>query len=300
MWPRGDIFYFREKFAMPIVKQPTTYEEQIAILRRHGCIISDEIDCKDKLASIGYYRLSAYFLPFRQDNGNYLVGTTFDTIYRIYEFDRKFRNLLFNALEVIEISLRSRLSYFHSARYGALGYEDPANFSSKHNHERFMENLDRQIASNAKVPFVKHHKDKYQGHFPIWVAMELFTFGMLSYFYNDLKTADKKAFARELGANYRKLVGWFRCCTDLRNICAHYGRLYHRIFTAAPARLDLDEHDSRRLWGAVLVVRDLYPSSDKWDFEFIPQIEALIDEYQHDIDLHHIAFPDNWKDQLFR
>lgn len=285
---------------MSEVKRPTTYEEQVTILRRHGCIINDEADCKDKLSSIGYYRLSAYFLPFRQSDGNYLAGTTFDQVYRIYEFDRKLRNLLLGLLEVIEISLRSRLSFFHSARYGALGYLDASNFSPKHNHGRFQENLNREIANNSKVPFVKHHQDKYDGQFPIWVATELFTFGMLSYFYTDLKTADKKAFARELGANFRKLEGWLRCCTDLRNICAHYGRLYHRIFTAAPARLDLSEQDSRRLWGVVLVVRDLYPSAEMWNSEVIPKIASLFDEYKSDINLRHIAFPEDWKTQLSR
>lgn len=109
---------------MPEVKPPTTYEEQITILRKHGCAINDTADCRNKLSSIGYYRLSAYFLPFRQEDGTYVDGTAFDRVYRIYEFDRKFRNFLFSALEVIEISLRSHLSYFHSARYGALGYND--------------------------------------------------------------------------------------------------------------------------------------------------------------------------------
>lgn len=35
---------------MPEIKQPKTYEEQIAILRSHGCTINDEADCKDKLS----------------------------------------------------------------------------------------------------------------------------------------------------------------------------------------------------------------------------------------------------------
>lgn len=134
---------------MPEVKQPATYEEQIVLLRKHGCIINDETDCRDKLSSIGYYRLSAYFLPFRRDDGTYSVGTAFDTVYRIYEFDRRFRNLLFSALEVIEISLRSRLSYFHSSRYGALGYKNPTNFNPRHDHERFEKNLEREIANNG-------------------------------------------------------------------------------------------------------------------------------------------------------
>ena len=58
-------------------KEPKTYDEQIAILRDHGCVIDDDADCIDKLSTIGYYRFSAYFLPFKQDDGTYLSGTNF-------------------------------------------------------------------------------------------------------------------------------------------------------------------------------------------------------------------------------
>jgi abortive infection bacteriophage resistance protein len=79
---------------------------------------------------------------------------------------------------------------------------------------------------------VKHHIENYDGQFPLWVICELFTFGMISYFYNDLTTEDKKKF---VGAEYKEMVSWLRCCTDLRNICAHYVRLYYRIFSAMPS-----------------------------------------------------------------
>lgn len=196
------------------VKRFANYEEQIEILRKHGCIIDDDIYCREKLLAIGYYRLSAYFLPFKQLDGSYLAGTRFETVYRIYEFDRKLRSLLFMAIEVIEIALRSQVSYFYSSKYGSLGYKQADNFNSKHNHERFESNLNREIANNDKVAFVKHHADKYGGNFPIWVITELFTFGMLSYFYNDLKTTDKKSLARQMGLNYRELSSWLRCCTQ--------------------------------------------------------------------------------------
>ena len=254
---------------MPEIKQPRTYDEQIDILRRHGCVIGDEADCIDKLASIGYYRISAYFLPFRKADGSYITGTDFRTVFRIYEFDRKFRHIIFGAIDVIEIYLRSTLSYFHSSKYGSIGYKDASSFGSRHNHEKFEANLAREIANNNKIPFVKHHIDNYDNKFPLWVAMELFTFGMLSYFYNDLKTSDQKAVARQMGQNNHELASWLRCCTDLRNACAHYSRLYNRIFTAAPSGLSLTEWEGRRLWGAVLMLRSLYKSSDKWNSEVV-------------------------------
>lgn len=285
---------------MSEVKEPKTYEEQIAILRSHGCVIDDEADCMDKLSAIGYYRLSAYFLPFKQEDGTYVEGTNFSTVFRIYEFDRKLRHLLFGVIDVIEIYLRSTLSYFHSGKYGSLGYRDASNFKSRHNHGKFEANLEREISNNSKIPFVKHHIEHYDGKLPLWVATEIFTFGMLSYFYNDLKTADQKAVARQIGQNNHELASWLRCCTDLRNACAHYSRLYNRIFTATPSGLGLGEREGHRLWGVMLMLRSLYPSASTWNSEFLPAIYALFDEYKEGISLHHMAFPEDWKTQLSR
>jgi abortive infection bacteriophage resistance protein len=76
---------------------------------------------------------------------------------------------------------------------------------------------------------------------------------MLSYFYGDLPALDQKQIAKDLfGTIPKNLVSWLRCCTDLRNICAHYGRLYFRIFTATPAHIPgLEKSAERRLFGAV-------------------------------------------------
>ena len=172
---------------------------------------------------------------------------------------------------------------------------DASSFNSKHNADKFKQNIDREIENNKKVLFVKHHIDNYDGQFPLWVISELFTFGMLSYFYNDLTTADKKAFA---GADYRNMISWMHCCTDLRNICAHYGRLYFRIFSAMPSGFQISEAAKRRLWGAVLPVKALYPSAEKWNSEFMPRIASLFEEYKEDIDLYHLAFPRDWTIQL--
>ena len=191
MCPRGDIFLRR--YFVNEVKPHLSYEGQINKLREKGCIIDDDSFCRDVLVNIGYYRLSAYFLPFKSFDGTYIDNLSLKKIYRVYEFDRKLRNLLFSAIEVIEVSLRTRLAHFHSEKYGALGY----------------------------------------------------------------------------------LICWMRCCTDLRNICAHYGRLYFKIFSAMPSGFQISEAAKRRLWGALLSVKALYPSAEKWNSEFMPRIEAL-------------------------
>ena len=48
---------------MSKLKEHLAYEGQVVKLRDRGCIINDDETCKNVLEHIGYYRLSAYFLP---------------------------------------------------------------------------------------------------------------------------------------------------------------------------------------------------------------------------------------------
>lgn len=284
---------------MKQLKPPTTYEEQIEILKLRNVQIEDEARCKEILKAINYYRITAYLLPYKCSDEKYVEGTKFITAYQLYEFDRKLRNILFAALEEIEIYLRSRFTYFHVHKYGEEGYTDASNYSPQHRAEKFRENLDREIENNKQSLFVKHHLEQYDGHFPLWAAIELFSFGMLSRFYSDMKTPDRKQLAHELYRSIPKNIGsWLRCCTDLRNICAHYGRLYFRTFPAIPAYVNAGSGELNRLWGAVLALYELYPYKEKWNTEHYPKLEALFEEYRDHIDLKHIGFPENWLNRL--
>ena len=93
------------------LKPATTFDEQIDLLRQRNCLINDEAFCKQVLRQINYYRFSAYFLPFRTKNGFYMEGTNFRRVYRIYEFDGKMRQVLFSAIEQVELYLRAQLAY---------------------------------------------------------------------------------------------------------------------------------------------------------------------------------------------
>lgn len=283
---------------MSNVKDPSTYEQQITLIKSRGCIIEDDKTCLDALNRIGYYRLSAYFLPFKKEDSTYKSGLKFSTVYSIYEFDRELRGIILTALEEIEIYLRSQISYYHTRKYGSLGYTDPSNYNARHKHEKFKDTYDREIRNHSSVAFVKHHKKHYNGDFPLWVLMELFSFGTISKFYDDLLTQDRKAIANEIGVNYKQLSSWLRCCTDLRNICAHYGRLYFRIFPAIPLGIQGDDYSKRHLWSVMLVLKRLYPSKDKWNTTIIPRLEKAFNNHSGDIDLRLIAFPEDWKSIL--
>ena len=116
---------------MKYAKKWISIDDQVDLLTRDkglGCNNVD--DLKRSLETIGYYRLSAYWFPYKTSSGDgktvFREGTTFDEIMRTYEFDRRLRLLMFEAVARIEVFLRSRLAYFAAKEDGAFGYPDSA------------------------------------------------------------------------------------------------------------------------------------------------------------------------------
>ncbi|GHU94331.1 CAAX amino protease [Clostridia bacterium] len=281
------------------IKRATTLDEQIAKMREHGCTIGDESACREFLRNVNYYRLTAYFLPFREQNHKYSAGTSFERIKGIYELDQKLRAAIFAAVEEIEICMRSRFAYYHAHKYGSLGYLNPVNFNDRHQHERFLKQTNDELSRNQNTLFVKHHQKKYEGKFPIWAIIELFSLGMLSHFYADMPLDDRKAIAADFRTKEPYLVSWLQVLTVLRNTCAHYGRLYFMNFSKIPKfPKHLQMPPTRSLFHQILTLKLLTPNPAAWNNTFLPQLAALTEEYASHISPEHIGFADNWKDIL--
>lgn len=282
------------------LKPATTFDEQLNKIKERGCIIGDEEWAKDVLKQINYYRLTAYFLPYKEPDETYAEGTTFNNMYRTYEFDRKLRHLLFTTIEEIEIMLRAQLSYYHAHKYGALGYENEENFNNWHNHEKFINQIKDDIERNKNKLSVKHHNKFYGGKFPIWVVIELFTVGQLSIFYSDMIRSDKKTIAKDLyKTTDTNMTSWLKCLTELRNNCAHYSRLYNNRLVSVPATPKGFSYSlGKEVFDYILVLKFLYYDPIKWKQEFMVNLETLIEEYEPSIELSRIGFPENWKEIL--
>lgn len=170
------------------IKEFKTFEEQVAKLIERGC---EDITSKEYaitiLKHINYYRLTAYFLPFRDEESQKYDSNkvSLEKIYSIYQFDSELRLLLMEYLEDIELYFRTQVAYHHSEQYGALAYKDSKNFNKFHKHDEFMENLKRELSYRKKDHVYKHHQFKYNGEFPLWVLVEFFSFSMTSKFYAD-------------------------------------------------------------------------------------------------------------------
>jgi abortive infection bacteriophage resistance protein len=282
------------------VKAPTTFMQQVDNLIKKGVIVQEPDLCRDFFSRVNYYRFSAYFLPFRKSDKTYHVGTTFEQAHKIYIFDAKMRNLIFRAIEEIEMSLRTQLAYVHSHKYGAIGYKDAQNFNDYHRHEAFEIKVANSIKENINSPVVKHHESYYEGQFPLWVIIEFFSTSTLSYFYSDLKLPEQKDIARRLyNTTPQHVMSWLKCLTDLRNRCAHHSRLYYWLFASIPKMPSESSHiATRRLFEQILVLKYLFPSKQDWNNCIFPSITALVDDYMEVIELAHIGFPIDWEKML--
>lgn len=281
-------------------KNPATIKEQLSKLKERGCIIEDEEQAAQTLSYVNYYRLVHYFAIFLADKKHYKAGTTFNKVLKVYDFDRELRILCLSVLEELEINFRACVSNYHAIKYGALGYLNPSTFDYHHNHRAFLGKVERMIDSNMNENLVQHHIKKYGGQFPLWVMVEMFSFGTLNMFYVDMHSSDKKEIAASYGVNPNALENYFQCMSDCRNMCAHYNRLYGNDFEKIPRPVSfLPEREmSDSLFDYVLVMKQLYKRREFWNDNFLRKLGRLFYEYQENIDIGLLGFDENWNEIL--
>jgi len=281
------------------IKSPATITEQLKILKSRGLVIDDVESARKTLETINYYRLVHYFAVFLQKSGKYIDGTHFEDGVRLYNFDKKLRSIVLIALEEIEIAARAAISNYHATRYGTLGYLQAESFDRKHNHRGFMNKVGNIISKNAELSFVRHHNKKYGGTFPLWVLMEMFSFGTLAVFFADLKIVDKKEIAEYyFGCDSRNVENWLENLAVLRNRCAHYNRMYGNPL---PGEIrDAKTKKPSSLFEHMLAARELRKCSDNvmgesWGKSFSLEMQELFDDYKDLVNPELLGFPKDFK-----
>lgn len=218
-------------------KPATTIDEQITLLEARG-MTGDPALMRRWLETVGYYRLSAYWLPFELPaaapatrSKAFPANTQFEAIVDIYVFDRKLRLLVTEAIERVEIALRSRWTNRMTLAHGSHVHLNAECFQSGYDHVALLAQLAGRTKDSNEV-FVDHYRGKYDAPYlpPLWMVTELMTFGELSRWF--AATSDprvKTAVAKDLGMPSREVFeGTLQLLSYIRNICAHHGRLWNR------------------------------------------------------------------------
>lgn len=293
---------------MKYSKPPRSFEEHLIILEERGLKIEETERAIKYLRNIGYFRLTGYMYHLQESDGSHRFKdeTTFSTIIQHYHFDKKLRSIVIEYLERIEVSLRARLTNYMVVNHGFFWYTDRNLFDD---HGTFIKINDEIVDSFAhpQERFLKAFKNKYEDEIPPSnMAMEILSLGKLTRLYQGLKNNEEKIkIASDFGLPNTMLASWLIFLNNVRNICAHHGRLWNRGLTAdrpiIPQRPKykfdgaIPDNFNSSVYGAISLI-DRLLTNIKSTNRFIVKIENLIDEYPV-INTHFMGFPENWREE---
>ena len=318
---RGDLQagHFFYKTGM-VNQKPHNIEEQIRLLRDKGMNFSDDEERKAKecFSRISYFRLKYYWrdLLDADTDGDFIEGTTFSDVIRRYDFDHQLRLILFDAIEIIEVALRSKvINHMSQAAGNGLWYLDSSLFENSDYHEDFVYDLKYEFGRSTE-PFAKEYIDShpnwdeesFDGDNPdAWRIIEVATFGTLSKMCKNLKSQlpQRSAIANDFGLYSAKdLTGWLEAISLMRNIVAHHSRLWNRTFgkkVTNPRGLrgkwlnsPLTENQKNRPYGfivAMLYLCNAVCPGNKIKNKILDLISA-----NQNIPYQRLGFIGNWKD----
>lgn len=209
---------------MEQVKQFKTYGEQVELLRQRGMRVNDPEHAEMLLARLNYYRLSGYWYPMRrfsQGDGTaqdeFVDGASFDLVVALYGFDEQLRHSVFIELDRVELAIRTKLGH-ELGRLDPLIYLDPQRLNARARqrnkdgrsvHEVWLRKYQSALKA-SKEDFVAHHKSKYGGTLPIWAAVEIMDWGMLSYLYGMSPNIVRKRIAQPCDLTGPQLESWLK------------------------------------------------------------------------------------------
>lgn len=291
-------------------KGPYTIDKQIQQLRERGLHIIDEALAKHYLLHVGYYRLAGYWWPMQSDKVNHIfkADSNFEDVVSLYNFDCELRILLFDVIEKIEISLRTKLIYHLSHEFDPWWFQDTTLFQDSGALIVTLAAIKEEI-DRSKDTFIKDHKKNYKEDLrfpPAWKTLELTSFGSLSKLYGNLKNTikSKDTIAEELGAvNHTYLPSWLQSIAQIRNYCAHHSRLWNRNLPGTPKLLPKPPFpwvkdkptDTSKLYMHLCIMRYLVNIIAP-DNSFSTKFKELIIKYPS-VDPDALGLKENWQNE---
>jgi abortive infection bacteriophage resistance protein len=303
----GLFFYIMfEKEDYP--KKIISLDKQIEQLQERGMLIEDVDTAKKFLRNISYFRLQGFWWEFQidKDNHKFKPNTTFESVIDLYTFDRKLRLVIFDALERIEIALRTKMVYYLSIEKDHWWFEDINNFFNQGFFEESIKEIDKELDRTKEI-FIESHYDKYgtENRPPAYKTLEVLSFGCLSKLYSNLKNdiPAKDRIAKEFNLpNHNFLRSWLQSFNTVRNIIAHHSRLWNRNIHFPPKSLHKtdfnfieipeDKHSLYHCLSCILFVLNKVSEGHTVKEKII----ELIDETPI-INTSEMGFPENWREQ---
>ncbi|MBQ0086370.1 MAG: Abi family protein [Bacteroidales bacterium] len=240
-------------------QMPRSIVEQINRLKCKGMHFDDENMAHDSLSHISYFRLKYYWKDMLdpETEEDFLSTASFEDVLKRYDFDRQLRVILFSAIEIIEVALRTKIiNHLSQAANSGLWYLDRNLFERQDYFEDFVYDLKYEF-NRCTEPFAKKYIEEnpdwdygsFDGPNPdAWMIFEGATFGTLSKMYKNLKNQmpARSKIANDFGLySANEFSSWLEAISVTRNIIAHHSRLWNR--TLSKQTMNLKSHRDKWL-----------------------------------------------------
>lgn len=291
---------------MRFTKPALSFSAQADHLIARG-LLADRETLIRRLEQVNYYRLSAYWYPFRKPGSDHFRdGTDFEVIWDHYVFDRQLRVVVIDAIERVEVAVKTHLANELALKHGPFAHLDRANLPrlDHSKHRNLMRKIQRE-EDRSREAFVGHFRTKYtsETHLPLWMAIEVMDFGTMLTLFRGADQYTKRVIATRHGVAARVLESWLVSLNYVRNACAHHARLWNRVLSVPPMIPNPnnlpDFHfpttpQPDRLYAVLTILRHLIrriaPQS-RW----AERLEELWVEKHPNIPIERMGFPEHWK-----
>jgi abortive infection bacteriophage resistance protein len=300
-------------------KQWLSFEDQAQKMLDRG-MIGDRAVIVERLRHCNYYRLLGYSHPFRlrgDPADRFVPGLHFEAIWEDYVFDQKLRVLMIEAIERIEVAVRTQIAHHHARVFGPLGYATNAASLPKlrNGHTNFLRHIAKGLVDCRDQQFMrrflrknglpdKERQPSWPPPWPeLWITCETMTLGSVLEMYRGCRDQEREVIARELKLTSGVLGHWLEMYWMIRNFCAHHARLWNRALAVSarnpPMHLHPDWYSpinvgsSPNMFGAlsatVIMLRIVAPDSTWGD-----RVKGLFNTHPG-VPLAEMGFPKDWE-----
>lgn len=227
------------------MKEFKSIDKQIDLLKNRGLKFKDEKFARNMLLQNNYYNIingykDLFIKPHTKDI--FLDGTSFEEIFALYNFDKSLKEIYLEYILKIENNIKSMIAYYFSENHGNDNYlklNNFENFNDIHsvtlekkqkrikNIQELISIINKEIAKTIDTKdYMQHYMLNY-GFVPLWVVVNILSFGQISKFFELMKQKERILISRHYCIDNNDLVQFIKILAYFRNLCAHDDRIYN-------------------------------------------------------------------------
>lgn len=287
------------------VKPALTPAQLVDKLAGQGMIIPNKAAAANYLQHVGGFRFKGYWFHLQDPTTKtFPAGLTFQDIVDRYEFDKKLRALAFDAIERLEVAIRSSISNYLSLKYDPHWYMNNKIFkpSRKWGMGSLLKKIEDEVGRSTTL-FIEKHNNR-QGAFYLpecWMVTECVTFGLWSRTYAFIaEPNDRKAISMKFGiAQPEVFESWIHALSYFRNVVAHHSRILKCRLVISPQNYKQQKIkllDPQSFYAIATVINVLLQATslpNSWKADLV----SLFSAYPKIPIQKELGFPANWSAQ---